>query len=269
MKTQGRVQRHKIVKGNEKKLTRGATVARQQQLRPSGNKLRKAAVVLRRLLLIGFCALLLVGAYKSGQWLLAKPVGHVDVEGRFNYVDKALLEQVIAEGITEGFLQLDLSELKSRLQRLEWVDEVRVSRQWPDKVKVTVIEQRPIARWGNKAVLNQRGQVIELEEPVSLDELPLLRGPDAKSALVMQQYQEVSELLSGYGLALIEVRCDLAENWYFILSGGVELNVGRHQVIEKLGRFLLVYEQQLKARWIELIKIDLRYENGVAVEWRI
>jgi len=227
------------------------------------------AAAVRLLLLLSLCVLAVAGAYKSGKWLLAKPVGHVDVQGRFNFVNKTLLEKEIAAGITAGFLQLDLGELKTRLQRLEWVDEVRVSRQWPDTIKVRVIEQRPIARWGSKAVLNQRGQVIELSVPVVLDELPLLRGPEAKSALVMQQYQEVSELLSGYGLAIAEVRCDLAENWYFILNSGVELNVGRHQVIEKLGRFLLVYEQQLKARWIELKKIDLRYENGVAVEWRV
>jgi len=265
----GRVKQSKKRSGGERKITRGATTSRQGVVSPARNWLRGVVAFLKLVVLISICAFVLLGAFKSWQGLLSKPIGHVDVQGRFNFVDKALLEEVIADGIDSGFLQLDLDELKALLERLEWIDEVRVSRQWPDTIKVMVIEQRPIARWGTSAVLNQRGQVIELSEPVELGDLPLLSGPEAKSALVMEQYQEVSELLSSYGLALAEVRCDLAENWYLIVSGGVELNLGRHQVIEKLGRFLLVYEQQLKARWIELIKIDLRYDNGVAVEWRV
>lgn len=255
--------------GTGRKLSRGATTDKKGLSSPVQGWLKRVVVMLKFAAVLSVCVTLLVGAYQSWQWLLSKPVGHVDVQGRFQFVEKALLESVITNGIDAGFLRLDLAALKAEIQSLEWVDEARVSRQWPDTIKVVVIEQRPIARWGTGAVLNQRGQVIQLSEPAELSDLPLLRGPERKSALVMQQYQEVSELLSGDGLTLAEVRCDLAENWYFVLTGGVELNAGRHQVIEKLGRFLLVYEQQLKARWIELIKIDLRYDNGVAVEWRV
>jgi len=264
-----RAKPNKRIQDGKRRAANGAVVARAGKLPLARGWLKKVGALLKLVLLISICALLLIGTYKSWQWLLSKPVGHVDVQGRFKFVEKALLENVIAGGINTGFLQLDLGALQATVQRLEWVDDARVSRQWPDTIKVVVIEQRPIARWGQGAVLNQRGQVIKLSEPAALDDLPLLRGPDMKSALVMQQYQEVSALLASYGLTLAEVRCDLAENWYLILTGGVELNVGRHQVIEKLGRFLLVYEQQLKARWIELIKIDLRYDNGLAVEWRV
>jgi cell division protein FtsQ len=210
----------------------------------------KVVVWFKRCLLTVVLGSVVFGFIVVWQWLLAIPVGSVDVESRFVYVEKNELEEVITSNINTGFLMLDLQALKTVIEDLEWVAEARVGRAWPDKVKVTVIEQRPIARWGKT-------------------DLPLLNGPVDKPQLVMQQYQEMAELLAPQGLGIEEVLCDEAENWTLKLTGGVVLNIGRYQVLDKMARFLLVYQKQLKARWIELKHVDLRYDNGVAVEWLV
>lgn len=229
----------------------------------------KVVVWFKRCLLTVVLGSVVFGFIVVWQWLLAIPVGSVDVESRFVYVEKNELEEVITSNINTGFLMLDLQALKTVIEDLEWVAEARVGRAWPDKVKVTVIEQRPIARWGKRAVLNHRGEVINLTELADVTDLPLLNGPVDKSQLVMQQYQEMAELLAPQGLSIEEVLCDEAENWTLKLTGGVVLNIGRYQVLDKMARFLLVYQKQLKARWIELKHVDLRYDNGVAVEWLV
>ena len=262
-------------RGSVKGAVRGVSQSQQRKLQVRRQRFSKLPVVLKCMSFIVLLCLISSGSYYLWLALLAKPVGHVDVEGRFVFVERGQLEELIVDNITEGFLKLDLNALKASLEALEWVDTATVGRQWPDTIKVEVIEHRAIARWGSDAVLNQRGEIIKLStspdlgESRQLSQLPSLRGPDEKSSMVMQQYQEMSELLAPHGLTLMEVHCDLAENWDLKLTGGVQLNVGRHQLVEKLGRFLLVYQRQLQARWVELIRVDLRYDNGVAVEWRI
>ena len=43
---------------------------------------------------------------------------------------------------------------------------------------------------------------------------------------------------------------------------------GRDQLVEKMRRFMRLYDQVLKAQMDNIARIDLRYPNGLAVAWR-
>jgi len=49
---------------------------------------------------------------------------------------------------------------------------------------------------------------------------------------------------------------------------GVELLLGRDQIIEKMRRFTAIYQQALVQESDRIARIDLRYANGLAVAWR-
>ena len=49
---------------------------------------------------------------------------------------------------------------------------------------------------------------------------------------------------------------------------GVELLLGRDQIIEKMRRFTAIYQQELVQESDKIARIDLRYANGLAVAWR-
>jgi cell division protein FtsQ len=52
-----------------------------------------------------------------------------------------------------------------------------------------------------------------------------------------------------------------------MLKGDVEVAIGRDQVMEKMRRFITVYDQHLSEVWQDVTAIDVRYTNGVAVQW--
>lgn len=205
---------------------------------------------------------------------LDKPVTSVKIRGEFLLVSRQQVADQVYEAMGSSFMTLKLDNIKAQLERQPWIDRVRVERRWPDQLEVTVIEHKPIARWGASDALNHRGEVIELKQAQDervqqlLQGLPRLSGLSGMEAEVMEQYQTLSKMLSERGLVLAQLQMDATRSWSATLEDGTEINIGREQVAARAKRFLKVYERQLKQRWAELDRIDLRYFNGVAVHWR-
>jgi cell division protein FtsQ len=102
-------------------------------------------------------------------------VDHVHIRG-LHHLTAAEVER--AGGIHPGdaMLWLDPSRVVRDLEALPYVRRATVSREWPDTVRVTVHERRPVA-WVDgptgKAVVDGSGRVVETvaEPPVGLPQL--------------------------------------------------------------------------------------------------
>ncbi len=199
--------------------------------------------------------------------LLERPLKSVAVEGRFQYFPKERAMELIAAEIDGDFLQLQLEDLKAVLQADPWVENVYLSRRWPDTLVVKVAEQQPIARWDANGFLNQRGEIIRVKEVDKLLGLPWLQGNEINAREIMQQYQDLSTLLRARGLEISILSCDNKKSWRITLKNDVEIAIGRDQVMEKMRRFVTVYDNFLNGVWADVKSIDVRYTNGVSVRW--
>jgi len=199
--------------------------------------------------------------------LLEKPLKSVAVEGQFQFLSKDRAMELINAEIDGDFLQLNLNRLKNVLQADPWIEHVTLTRRWPDTLVVKITEQKPIARWDANGFLNQRGEIIRVNETDKLIGLPWLQGNEINAREIMQQYQDLSTLLRSRGLELIALKCDNKKSWRITLKNDVEIAIGREQVMEKLHRFVTVYDNFLGSVWSDVKAIDVRYTNGVSVRW--
>lgn len=199
--------------------------------------------------------------------LLERPLKSVAVEGQFQYLPKDRAMELIEKEIDGDFLQLNLNRLKDDLQQDPWVDHVYLSRRWPDTLVVKIAEQTPIARWDANGFLNQRGEIIRVKETDKLLGLPWLQGNEINAREIMQQYQDLSTLLRSRGLEIVALKCDNKKSWRLTLKNDKEIAIGREEVMEKLRRFVTVYDKFLSSVWSDVKAIDVRYSNGVSVEW--
>ncbi|GGY62792.1 hypothetical protein GCM10011613_02900 [Cellvibrio zantedeschiae] len=199
--------------------------------------------------------------------LLDRPLKSVAVEGQFQYLPKDRAMELIEKEIDGDFLQLNLARLKSELQEDPWVDHVYLSRRWPDTLVVKIAEQTPIARWDANGFLNQRGEIIRVKETDKLSGLPWLQGNEINAREIMQQYQDLSTLLRSRGLEIVALKCDNKKSWRLTLKNEKEIAIGREEVMEKLRRFVTVYDKFLSSVWSDVKAIDVRYSNGVSVQW--
>jgi cell division protein FtsQ len=198
--------------------------------------------------------------------IFERPIKSVVVEGNFNFITKQRATELISNEIDGDFLQLDLMQLKNALLSDPWVEKVTLNRRWPDTLVVKITEQKPIARWGD-GFLNQRGEIILIDEASKLSGLPWLQGSEADAGEILQQYQDLSQLLRSRGLEVIALKCDNKKSWRLTIKNHVEIALGRDQVMEKMRRFVTVYDTHLSNVWLDVKAIDLRYTNGIAVRW--
>lgn len=209
-------------------------------------------------------------AWQVMQPELDRPISQVLVEGKLGEVaahNRVELQQQLEAFGEIRFFSADLAAMQQALEALPWVDQARISRIWPGQLKVEVVEQQPIARWGESQWLNSRGQVFRGITSAPAGEMPSLLGPDGSEARVMQQYWNLTRILRplGYSIARLELRA--RGSWFVTTRDGLELWLGRDEILEKMRRFTAIYERELKEQIKQVARVDLRYANGLAVAW--
>ncbi len=232
--------------------------------RPSLSGLKRLAWPLL-LLGLGF------GAYELGQRLLPyadQPIAQVNVQGDLQYVSRAAVAAKVAPFIHSSFFSVDLASMRSELEQMPWIAEAEVRRVWPDQVLIRLEEQLPVARWGDEALLNNQGQAFAAGEAGGYAHLPQLWGPQRAQQQIMQQYQMLSQLLRPLEFTVARLELRERGSWFLTTGQGLELLLGRDHVVEKLRRFVSVYEKALKEHNTNIARVDLRYPNGLAVAWR-
>lgn len=158
-------------------------------------------------------------------------------------------------------------KITSLLESHPWIERAFVRRKWPSGIEVKVIEEVPLARWGDRNFLNDRGEILDLNNR-NLSSLPVLTGVENSERLIMNTYQEISLLLRPAGLKIIELSYNNQGIWKLTLSNGLEILIGRDQIIEKIRRFLIIWMATLKSSSTDMDGVDIRYDNGIAVRWK-
>lgn len=163
---------------------------------------------------------------------------------------------------------MSLRDIKASLEDAEWIRFVSVKRLWPSELRVGITPQTPIAYWNDDSFINSAGQVFR-SDFVESAKLPNLYGEDEDSAEIMSTYQKLSMALSDAALRIEVLRLDKRGVWSFQDQFGVKVILGKHDISERLRRFLRVYlEMDLKDRNNLIERIDTRYSNGVAISWK-
>ena len=245
-----------------KKARRGANFNEQQPRLSDG-----VAEKFLRLLMVTVFVAAIFGAdfiYKQ----IDTPLSKIMVGGNFNHLEEQELAELVNMEIDGGFLSMNLNKLRQELQSHPWIHQVSVRREWPSTLKVEVIEEVPIARWGKKGFLNRLGDQLSLPENSNLKSLPVLEADFGSSQDMIAQYLLLAELLAPTDLRLTELQRDAVGAWQIETASGVRIVLGRDQIIEKIRRLIVVWGSGLDVQLNNIATIDLRYPNGLAVSWR-
>ncbi len=117
-------------------------------------------------------------------------------------------------------------------------------------------------------MLNQQGQVFQPATTLEQQALPQLSGPDNSELKVMSQYQEFNQLLYPLGVRIRDLTLKPNGSYELTLTNGIEVKVGREDVLERLRRLVLFLGSEQGRDLQNVQAIDLRYRSGLAVAWR-
>jgi len=218
---------------------------------------------------------LLAAAAAGAVWLAqqlsdpaALPIRRVQIEGEFLHLEPARLQDIVERSVDAGFFGVDVARVRARLLDEPWIREATIHRVWPDTLRVSVVEQVPVARWGTEMLLNENGDIFA-PSPESIPQgFVQFDGPLGLELDILNRYRAMSPRFVELGLAIEKIRLSARHAWTVYLDGGQEIELGRRDVDVRLNRFLLAYRAGLTDIWADIGRIDLRYPNGFAVSQR-
>lgn len=199
----------------------------------------------------------------------AYPISQVQVRGVVTDGRQQQLEAHLGGLVAgENFFTVSLAQLREAAAGLDWVESAEVTRRWPDRLVVTIRERVPVAVWNDKKLISNQGVVFAALDKYDTSHLPRLNGNEHDMAQVMTYYHSISQALLGMDVAVQRLEVDPRLTARLTLDNGTLVVVDREDFAFKLRRFAQLYSKVLTRDGRGVKRADLRYADGVAVEFQ-
>jgi cell division protein FtsQ len=196
------------------------------------------------------------------------PLQHIKIDATYQHTKPTTIARITAPYVeNQGLFSVDVAALKQALLAEPWIYKIDVKRIWPNTLEIVVIEQQPVARWNNHDLLNANADVFTPKPSAIPLNLPLFRGPDEQQQLVLQLWQQINTTVAPLGLSITELDLNQRHAWRMIMSDGTVIILGKNDVLKRLQNFVAAYPKIFSPPVRIPKSVDLRYENGLAVQW--
>ncbi|PCI60922.1 MAG: cell division protein FtsQ [Gammaproteobacteria bacterium] len=198
------------------------------------------------------------------------PVSVLKISGEIRYTQHSEITSVLVDINLSNFFQVDVNQVQEKIAQLPWVYSVSVRKQWPNELKIYVVDQTPIALWNGDFLINKQGEVFQADISQLKKALPQFFGPEGSETIALENYNNFNKLLKFGDLFVEELVLSERFSWQLTLNDGVLLNLGREHRFERVSRFMDLYAQinKNKTENRQVDYVDLRYDTGAAVGWK-
>ncbi len=211
---------------------------------------------------------ILVGAvfYLSQQKDLM-PIKKIKLSGSFEHINQHEVESILQPIVGEGFFSLDIHQLRKMLSEKSWTKSVSIRRVWPDRLDITIVERKPVARWDDRHLISDRAVVFAADSR-NFQQLPLIHTEIKNHSQILTSFYRLSRRFKLVGETVLSLRQDSRGALDIELPGSLIVKLGRGQIEHKIDRLITIYMQQIRPRRADIQQLDLRYSNGFAVAWK-
>lgn len=229
----------------------------------------------------GFCKILFSFLILGGIWttrshwntvltrlLNTKPVEYVRVEGTLWHIDRDTFQKLLSPYTRGNIWEVDIHSLETVAKSFDWVDQVETSRLWPNILAVHVVEHRPVARWGQYYLLNDRGVRFSPLNISEFSELPQLIGTLGQEKWMLDTMRVIDEKLSSQGMHIKTLGLSKRLAWEAELDSGLHIIFGNQSLLPSLDRLLKLLSYLTHDKVSTIQRIDLRYPYGFSIVWK-
>lgn len=199
----------------------------------------------------------------------------ITVEGEIQHTNELALRSNVASHLQGSFFTVDLAATRSAFESVPWVRRAAVTREFPNRLKVIIKEQQPVALWGDPSgsqMVNVLGEVFEANVgEVEQDDLPRLVGPLKQAAHVLDMYRALEPLFEPVDESIEQLELTGRGGWRLRLDSGGEIELGGGsiaEVVDRTERFARTLATVVAAHGREpdaVESADLRYADGYAL----
>jgi len=218
--------------------------------------------------LIIFTIFIIVGIYYKLSSVRSFPIKIVKVKGDYIHVDNAILRNTIKPFVNVSIFTLHAAALQASLEQIPWVANANVRRMFPATLIVTINEKQPIAVWNNKALLTADGKLFVVPQGGYPSGIPHLNGPVDQQQDLLKTMQSMNVMLQPLDVSVQQLNLSARNSWSLVLSNGISVTLGQKDLWQRLQRMVIIFPKIIGSRADDVLSMDLRYPNGIAVQWK-
>jgi cell division protein FtsQ len=225
---------------------------------------------------------LVVGALVASLWaviqLPAFALRGITVLGDVEHNNEVTLRANVVTKFTGNFFTADLERVRYAFEAVPWVRLASVQREFPNRLRVTLQEHKPVAYWGedrDSRMVNSYGEVFEANVgDLDDDKMPRLSGPDSQSQQVLAMYLALAPAFKDMALAVDSLALTDRGSWRAKLTQGAVIELGRGSVddvmarMQRMAKTLAQVAHKLGRKVSAMESADLRHDNGYALRMR-
>lgn len=202
-------------------------------------------------------------------WIFFSParvLTEAQLNGELKRVSSETIQTIVQPYIGESFWRVDLEKLHADLLRLEWVYKATVKRRWPNKVIISLEEQKPVARWREDGLLNQSGDVFYPHDITPFKDWVVLEGSPLQSRKLLHDLMTFQEVFKSLDWTIDALKQQPDGSWDIHFLSGVTVLLDNEDWQAKLSRFIraLPKTKQTLRKFAQVF--DLRYSNGFVIK---
>jgi len=230
------------------------------------------------LMIVGLIVVALVG----GIWALVQlptfALKGITVKGDVEHNNEVTLRANVVTKFTGNFFTADLVRVRSAFESVPWVRLASVQREFPNRLRVTLQEHKPVAYWGDdgeQRMVNSFGEVFEANTgDLEDDKMPRLSGPDSQSQQVLSMYLALEPAFKAMSLGVESLALTDRGSWRAKLAHGAVIELGRGSVdevmvrVQRVSQTLAQVTSKLGRKVSAIESADLRHDNGYALRVR-
>lgn len=218
---------------------------------------------------------MLAGAWTVVNWMKdvqRLPLSKLVLTGERHYTRNDDIRQAVLTLGTPGtFMTQDVNVIQQQIERLPWIKQASVRKQWPDELKIHLVEYVPLARWNDQHMIDAEGNSFSVPAARTRGRMmAMLSGPEGSEKEVLAGYRTMGAVLAKNRFTLKAVSMTARHSWVLTLNNDINLNLGRGDTMKRLNRFMELYpvlQQQAQTDGKIISYVDLRYDSGAAVGW--
>ena len=225
---------------------------------------------------------LVVGALLMALWALVQlpafALTGITVRGDVEHNNEVTLRANVATKLTGNFFTADLVRVRQAFESVPWIRLASVQREFPNRLRVTLQEHKPVAYWGEdreSRLVNSYGEVFEANlGDLEDDKMPRLSGPDSQSQQVLAMYLALAPAFKELTMTLDSLVLTDRGSWRAKLGQGAVIELGRGSVedvktrMQRLSKTVTQVTQRLGRKVSAMESVDLRHDNGYALRLR-
>lgn len=251
------------------------------------NKMKKNTFSLRKVIGVGLSLLFLLTLTSAVKWANYRKsfvLTEVDISG-YNILEKKDYQVIVSEFKIESIKNYKLRQISNKIEKNPFVKAVQVSRQFPNVIKINIVERKPLAiiNLDEKLMIDNDGFVLPNHSYGDSVLIPVLSGfnpakdlyPYGEKTLSIKVKEAISilnQLSKSYNKLynnISEITLNNNDDYVIILSDRpTRVILGKKNIMTKLN-ILKTFDKSLGQRQLTDYRLlDMRYNKQlVAREW--